>query len=70
MSGPSYAEFAKMLKKYPNAVVKDLRDEPNGFLWVFEGMKRYNEDDKFSDWLKSHKFVWSDTELAWYYPII
>ena len=70
MSGPSYAEFARVLKNFPNAVVKDLRDDPNGFLWVFEGMKRYNEDNKLSDWLKSHKFVWSDTESAWYYPII
>ena len=70
MSGPSYQEFAAFLKKFPNAVIKDLRDDPNGFLWVFEGMKRYNEDDQLAKWLKGHKFVWSDAESAWYFPII
>ena len=70
MTGPTYQEFSKFLKQFPNAVIKDLRDQPNGFLWVFEGMKKFNENDKLEDWLKSHKFVWSDTESAWYFPII
>jgi len=69
-SGPTYKEFEAIIKKYPNSVVKDLRDEPNGFLWVHEGMKRYNEDDKLGEWLKNNKFVWSENESAWYFPII
>lgn len=70
VSGPTYKEFSDFLKQFPNAAIKDLRDESNGFLWVFEGMKRYNEDDKLGNWLKSHKFVWSEAESAWYFPII
>jgi len=69
-SGPKYAEFQAFIKNHPNAEVKDLRDDPNGFLWVFEGMKRYNEEDKLGEWLKKKKFVWSDNEKAWYFPII
>jgi response regulator RpfG family c-di-GMP phosphodiesterase len=69
-SGPKYAEFDAFVKNHPNAEVKDLRDDPNGFLWVFEGMKRYNEEDKLGEWLKKKKFVWSDNEKGWYFPII
>ena len=67
-SGLSYAEFANVLKQYPGAVAKDLRDAPNGFLWVFEGGKRNTESEKLVDWLKKHKFIWSEAESAWYYP--
>ena len=70
VSGPTYQELSDFLKQFPNALVKDLRDDSNGFLWVFEGLKKFNEDEKLGNWLKEQKFVWSESESAWYFPII
>jgi hypothetical protein len=58
------------LQQFPKAVVKDLRDKKNGFFWIFVPANAYNDDSQLFQWLKKNKFEYSESEKAWYYPII
>jgi len=66
----SYQSFLLFLKKFPKAAVKDLRDQTNGFLWVFVPVNAYEDDSQLFKWLRQNKFEWSNAEKAWYYPIL
>jgi len=66
----SYESLILFLKKFPKTFVKDLRDEKNGFIWIFVAAKAYDDDSQLFQWLKKNKFQFSEIENAWYYPIL
>jgi len=65
----SFLVLQNFLNKYPKVLIKDLRGEKNGFLWIY-GTRFYLDDEKLEKWLKTNKFLWSEAESAWYFPFI
>ena len=66
----SYQSLILFLQKFPKTVIKDLRDQKNGFLWIFVATKAYEDDSPLFQWLRKNNFEYSDIEKAWYYPIL
>jgi len=66
----SYQSLTLFLQKFPKTVIKDLRDQKNGFLWIFVTAKAYEDDSPLFQWLRKNKFEYSEIEKAWYYPIL
>jgi len=66
----SYQSLELFLNKYPKTVIKDFRDQKNGFFWIFVAAKAYDDDSQLFQWLRNNKFEYSEIEKAWYYPII
>ncbi len=69
MSGLSYAVVTNFISNYPKVLIKDLRDEEGGLLWII-GTKINLEDEKLSAWLIKNKFLWSKEKSAWYFSIL
>jgi len=69
MPGLTYSKLTNFLSSYPKIVIKDLRDEKNGLLWI-NGSKMDLEDEKLSTWLLKNKFLWSKDKSTWYFSIV
>jgi len=54
--------------RFEQALIIDRRDEEGGFLWVKTGVKKFNPNSELDKWLKSNRFLYSESEAAWYFP--
>ena len=57
-----------MVGRFDQARILDKRDEQGGFLWVSTGVKKFNPNSELDKWLKSNRFLYSESEAAWYFP--
>ncbi len=57
-----------LVNTYAGAKIDDRRDEKNGFLWVYSGSKRSEDNQKLDDWLTKNGFIYDAKLSGWYYP--
>jgi len=57
-----------MVGKFDQARILDKRDEEGGFLWVNTGVKKFNPNFELDKWLKNNRFLYSESQSAWYFP--
>lgn len=58
----------QMVAKFSQAQIFDKRDEEGGFIWVKTGVKKYNPNSELDNWLKNQRFLYSESQAAWYFP--
>ena len=64
----TFKVLSALINTYSGAKIDDRRDEKSGFLWVYSGSKRSDENQKLDDWLKKNGFICDGKLSGWYYP--
>jgi len=64
----TFKVLSALINTYSGAKIDDRRDEKSGFLWVYSGSKRSDENQKLDDWLKKNGFIYDGKLSGWYYP--
>jgi putative nucleotidyltransferase with HDIG domain len=64
----TYKVLDALVNTYAGAKIDDRRDEKNGFLWVYSGSKRSEDNQKLDDWLTKNGFIYDNKLSGWYYP--
>ncbi len=64
----TYTILNALVNTYAGTKIDDRRDEKNGFLWVYSGSKRSEDNQKLDDWLKKNGFIYDNKLSGWYYP--
>lgn len=64
----TYKILDALVNTYSGAKIDDKRDEKNGFLWVYSGSKRSEDNQKLDDWLQKNGFIYDSKLSGWYYP--
>ncbi len=60
--------LSALVNTYSGAKIDDRRDEKSGFLWVYSGSKRSDDNQKLDDWLNKNGFIYDNKLSGWYYP--
>ena len=60
--------LSALVNTYSGSKIDDRRDEKAGFLWVYSGSKRSDENQKLDDWLNKNGFIYDSKLSGWYYP--
>jgi hypothetical protein len=64
----TYKILDALVNTYAGAKIDDRRDEKNGFLWVYSGSKRSEDNQKLDEWLQKNGFIYDNKLSGWYYP--
>jgi len=64
----TFKVLSALINTYSGAKIDDRRDEKSGFLWVYSGSRRSDENQKLDDWLKKNGFIYDGKLSGWYYP--
>ena len=64
----TYKILDALVNTYAGAKIDDRRDEKNGFLWVYSGSKRSEDNQKLDEWLAKNGFIYDNKLSGWYYP--
>ena len=64
----TYKVLDALVNTYSGAKIDDRRDEKNGFLWVYSGSKRSEDNQKLDEWLTKNGFIYDNKLSGWYYP--